>query len=101
LLLLFNDCSSNKIAPLLDAQKLPMLLAKNVDVFGAETDFLNHILSWWFLNNKILILLNTYQFICTSSRHIMAGVFALFNFVIAQVPWFGLSLFVHVFVFIL
>jgi hypothetical protein len=25
-----------------------MLLAMDVDVFGAETAFLNHILRWWF-----------------------------------------------------
>jgi hypothetical protein len=73
-----------------------MLLARDADVFGAESAFLNLILRWWFLQIKILILRNIYQFTHTFSRHVMAGVFALFNFIIVPVPWFGLSLFVHV-----
>jgi hypothetical protein len=39
-----------------------MFLARDVDVFGAETALFNHILLWLFLRIKILILRNVYQF---------------------------------------
>jgi hypothetical protein len=36
-------CSSGKIAPFLNEFKLPMLLARDVDVFAAKTAFLKHV----------------------------------------------------------